>query len=56
MKEACAKANGSLLKSSRELAAMLKQLPKEERFRVEGIIIGIGLRCGDPPPAVRDSA
>lgn len=44
------------LKTARDLAAMLKQLPKEERIRVEGIIIGVGLRCGNPPPAVRDSA
>lgn len=31
------------LKNSRELAAMLKRLPKEERLRVEGIIIGVDL-------------
>lgn len=41
------------LKSSRELAAMLKRLPKEERLRVEGIIIGVDLAHkepqGDPP-------
>ena len=42
------------LKNSRELAAMLKQLPREERLRIEGIIIGVGLRCGEvaqPSPA-----
>lgn len=33
------------LKNCRELAAMLKKLPKEERLRVEGIIIGVGMRC-----------
>lgn len=44
------------LKSSRELAAMLKQLPREERLRVEGIIIGVGLRCSEPLAAARDSA
>lgn len=32
------------LKNARELAAMLKQLPKEERLRLEGIIIGISIR------------
>ena len=31
------------LKNSRELAAMLKRLPKEERLRVEGIFIGVDL-------------
>lgn len=35
--------NSTPLKNSRELAAMLKQLPREERLRVEGIIIGLGL-------------
>lgn len=36
------------LKSSRELAAMLKRLPKEERLRVEGIIIGVDLAHKEP--------
>lgn len=44
------------LKSSRELAAMLKRLPKEERLRVEGIIIGVDLAHkepqGNPPTSV----
>ena len=48
--------NSTPLKNSRELAVMLKQLPREERLRVEGIIIGIGLRCGTPPPSVQNSA
>lgn len=37
--------NSTPLKNSRELAAMLKRLPIEERLRIEGIIIGIGMRC-----------
>lgn len=32
------------LKNCREIAAMLKGLPKEERLRIEGIIIGCGMR------------
>lgn len=36
--------NSVALKNSRELATALKQLPQEERLRVEGIIIGLGMR------------
>lgn len=42
------------LKNCRELASMLKQLPREERLRIEGIIIGCGMRnaeCQQPAPA-----
>ena len=48
--------NSMPLKTSRELAAMLKQLPREERLRIEGIIIGVGLRCEAPQPCTQDSA
>lgn len=39
-----------------ELESMLKQLPEEERLRVEGIIIGIGMRCNPTHTAAQDSA
>lgn len=35
------------LKNARELASMLKQLPRDERLRLEGVVIGIGMRCVD---------
>ena len=31
------------LKPAKELAAMVAKLPKEERLRLEGIIVGVGL-------------
>lgn len=40
--------NGTPLKNSREIAAMLKKLPRDERLRVEGIILGVGMRCEKP--------
>lgn len=50
MKQSMETVNSTPLKNSRELAAMLKQLPREERLRIEGIIIGVGLRCDAPRP------
>ena len=44
------------LKNSREIASMLKKLPKEERLRIEGIIIGVSLRNSEAPDDVRNSA
>jgi len=43
------------LAGSRELAEMLTLLPREDRLRIEGIIIGAGLHCDNPPPVIRDS-
>ena len=35
------------LKSARELAAMLRQLPRDERLRIEGAIIWAGMSQTD---------
>lgn len=39
------------MRPARELAAMVKRLPKEERLRVEGIITGLELAQKTAPPA-----
>ena len=44
-----APAKSTPLKSSRELAAMLKRLPERERLKVEGIIIGVEMAHKDMP-------
>lgn len=40
------------LRPARELAAMMTKLPKEERFKVEGILLGLEIahRPEDVPP------
>lgn len=43
------------LKSARELAAMLKALPRDERLRIEGAIVWAGMRCESVQKA-QDSA
>jgi len=40
---------GSPLKTPRELASMLSRLPREERLRVEGIIVGMELARTQSP-------
>ncbi len=46
----------TLSQNSCELAEMLKKLPREERLRVEGIIIGIGIRCDKAASSAQNSA
>lgn len=43
------------LKSAREIAAMLKQIPRDERLRIEGAIIWAGMAQGSGERA-KDSA
>ena len=38
------------LKPARELASMVAKLPKEERLRLEGIIVGIDMAHKDTSP------
>ena len=56
MKKGHEPTNCAPMKSSRELAAMLKRLPMEERLRIEGIIIGVSLRNCEAPDDIRNSA
>ena len=37
------------LRPAKELAAMVKRLPKEERLRLEGIVLGMGIARQGPP-------
>lgn len=47
---------GAPLKNARELAAMLKALPRDERLRIEGAIIWAGMTERQRVSTVQDSA
>lgn len=46
MKQKTESIKSAPLKSSREVAAMLKQLPRDERLRIEGAIIWARMSAG----------